>query len=340
MADNRVYMLRRRVVGDDFESALPFETAPMPQPDAGEVLVRNIYLSLDPANRLWVREQGSYIPPLPLDAPMIGLIIGEVVESRDDSLKPGDIVSGQGQWADYSPAPAAGLTKLDPVPGVPLAAFAGPLGATGWTAYFGLLEIGQPKAGETLLVSAAAGAVGSIVGQIGKIKGCRVIGIAGDDDKAAWLTRELGFDGAVNYRKAEDLSAAIAAACPDGVDIYFENVGQPVFDAVLDNINMNARIPLCGLIAQYNATSPVCNTYKMEQILLQRARIEGFLILDYFDRVAEAIGDLSGWMQAGKLKYRLTIEEGLENTLTAFHKLFAGGNVGKMLVKVGEEPGA
>ncbi len=338
MSQNRVFMLRSRPVGEDYETALPFETHAIPVPRDGDVLVRNIFLSLDPANRLWVREQGSYMPPLPLDQPMMGLVLGEVVESRFDGLKPGDLVTGAGQWGDYSLIAGAEAAPVQRDPAIPLAAYSGPLHATGWTAYWGLLDVGQPREGETLLVSAAAGAVGSLVGQIGKIKGLRVVGLAGSDEKCQWLTDELGFDAAINYKTSADLSAAIAAACPDGIDIYFENVGMPIFDIVLEHVNIGARIPLCGLIAQYNATEPVCNSYKLERLLIQRVRMQGFLVLDYFDRTPEAVADLSQWIRDGKLKYNIDIVDGLENTLTAFRRLFSGSNRGKQLVRIGADP--
>ena len=229
------------------------------------------------------------------------------------------------------------LTRLpDPLP-YPLTAFMGPLGLTGCTAYFGLLDVGQIKVGETVVVSAAAGAVGSIVGQIAKIKGCRVVGITGSNEKCRWLVEELRFDAAINY-KTVDLESAIAQACPDGIDVYFDNVGGSILDAVLTKINLHARIPLCGLISTYNATEPVPGPYNYSKILMKRVRVQGFIILDYIPRWSEAISDLGQWLNQGKIKYALEVIEGLENAPKAILKLLDGNKKGKLIVKVSEEP--
>jgi NADPH-dependent curcumin reductase CurA len=342
---SRQWTLVQRPEGDDFAAALKFQTLGKPVPGADEALVRTLYLSLDPANRLWMKDEPSYMPPVPVGGPMYGGIIGVVESSNTEAYQPGDIVTGLGDWADYKVIAANAMSKITPLPGVPLTAWMSVLGATGLTAYFGLLDVGKPAAGETLVVSAAAGAVGSIVGQIGKIKGCTVIGIAGSDDKCTMLVNHLGFDHAINYR-TESVRARLAELAPmradggGGVDIYFENVGGEIGNAVYDNLAMRARVALCGLISQYNLTGTPGGA-DLSKILMRRARIEGFLILDYFSRAGEAITDLAKWLGDGKLKYDVDVVDGLENTLAAFETLFApgGGHTGKLLVKVGPEAG-
>ncbi|MEH2238604.1 NADP-dependent oxidoreductase [Nostoc sp.] len=278
-AINRQFLLAARPVGDIKETDFEYREEPIPSPKDDEVLVRVIYLSLDPTNRIWMSDIEQYMPPVEIGEVMRGGIIGVVEESKNPNFKKGDLVSGMLGWQDYAIAlgnSGFSLTRLpDPLP-CPLNAFAGPLGATGFTAYFGLLDIGQPKVGETVVVSAAAGAVGSIVGQIAKIKGCRVVGITGSDEKCRWLTEELGFDAAINY-KTGDLEKALAQACPNGIDVYFDNVGGIILDAVLTKINLHARLPLCGLISTYNASKPVPGPYNYSQILMKRAVVQGFI---------------------------------------------------------------
>jgi NADPH-dependent curcumin reductase len=337
---NRQLRLASRPVGDIKESDFEYREEPIPSPKEGEVLVRSIYLSLDPTNRLWMSDMEQYMPPVEIGEVMRGGIIGVVEESKNQNFKQGDLVSGMLGWQDYAIAEGNSgfsLTRLpEPLP-CPLTAFMGPLGATGCTAYFGLLDIGQPKVGETVVVSAAAGAVGSIVGQIAKIKGCRVVGITGSDEKCRWLVEELGFDAAINY-KTVDLESALAQACPKGIDVYFDNVGGSILDAVLTKINLHARIPLCGLISTYNTTKPVPGPYNYSKILMKRVRVQGFIILDYIPRWSEAISDLGQWLNQGKIKYALEVIEGLENAPTAILKLFDGNKKGKLVVKVSEEP--
>ena len=337
---NRQLRLASRPVGDIKESDFEYREEPIPSPKEGEVLVRSIYLSLDPTNRLWMSDMEQYMPPVEMGEVMRGGIIGVVEESKNQNFKQGDLVSGMLGWQDYAIAEGNSgfsLTRLpDPLP-CPLTAFMGSLGATGCTAYFRLLDIGQAKVGETVVVSAAAGAVGSIVGQIAKIKGCRVVGITGSDEKCRWLVEELGFDVAINY-KTVDLESAIAQACPNGIDVYFDNVGGSILDAVLTKINLHARIPLCGLISTYNATEPVPGPYNYSQILMKRVRVQGFIILDYIPRWSEAISDLGQWLNQGKIKYALEVIEGLENAPKAILKLFDGNKKGKLVVKVSEEP--
>ncbi|MCI0665482.1 MAG: NADP-dependent oxidoreductase, partial [Acidobacteria bacterium] len=262
-----------------------------------------------------------------------GFTIGVVEESRHPNFQPGDNVQGLLGWQEYSVADGATLTKLPNNPAIPLTAYMGLFGPIGLTAYFGLLDITHPKEGETLVVSAAAGAVGSIVGQIGKIKGCQVVGIAGSDEKCKWITEELGYDRAINYKK-EDVREALKKACPSGIDIYFDNVGGEILDAVLRLINLHARISICGMISQYNATAPVPGPFNLINILTRRAKMEGFIVIDYLNRAQEAIADLSKWYMDGKIKYRVDVVDGLQNAPRAVNKLFDGSNQGKLIVKI------
>jgi NADPH-dependent curcumin reductase CurA len=334
---NRQWRLATRPEGLIKESDFEWKEAPVPVPGKNEVLVRNIYLSLDPANRGWVSDLESYIPPVAMGEVMRGITIGVVEQSNHDSFHAGDIVQGLLGWQDYAVSEGTGLTKLPTEPSLPLTAYMGLFGIIGPTAYFCLLHVGRPRAGETLVVSAAAGAVGSLVGQIGKIKGCRVVGIAGDDEKCRWITDELGFDAAINY-KTDPIHKSLRTHCPDGIDVYFDNVGGKILDAVLNRINIKARIAVCGLISQYNAVKPVPGPYNFARVLVQRARIEGFVVIDYMDRFQEAYDELGSWLAEGKIKYRVDIIDGLENAARGINKLFDGSNKGKLIVKVSDEP--
>ncbi|MEN9871445.1 MAG: hypothetical protein RLZZ171_2437 [Cyanobacteriota bacterium] len=312
--------------------------------EEGQILVRNIYLSLDPTNRGWLNEGDNYLPPVAIGEVMRGFGIGVVERSRNAKFPEGTLVQGFVGWQDYaigrSPrfanADETNLSELPKDPSVPLTAYLGLFGFIGMTAYFGLLDIGKPKAGETLVVSGAAGAVGSLAGQIEKIKGCRVVGIAGSEEKCRWLKDELGFDAAINY-KTESVLESLQQHCPNGIDVYFDNVGGEILDAVLSLINLRARIVLCGLISQYNATEPVPGPYNLLNIVTQRAKLEGFIILDYFDRAQEALADLGEWYAQGKIKYRVDAIDGLENAPSVINKLFDGTNQGKLIIKVSEE---
>lgn len=297
-----------------------------------QFLVRNLYLSLDPTMRMWATKD-TYLPAVKIGEVMRGGTIGVVEESLNPNFKVGDHVSGLLGWQEYAITDGKGVNALPSLPGVPLTAHFGLFGHIGMTAYFGLLDIGQPKPGETLVVSAAAGAVGSLVGQIGKIKGCRVVGIAGADDKCKWIVDELGFDAAINY-KTENVSEALKKHCPNGIDIDFENVGGEIMDAVLAQINLRARIALCGLISGYNATTPVPGPYNFANILIQRARVEGFIVLDYAPRAMECMTELGKWLMEGKIKYRIDEIDGLSGAPMALNKLFEGTNIGKLVVKI------
>jgi NADPH-dependent curcumin reductase CurA len=330
---NHQWRLAARPEGNLKESDFRWNEEPVPELQDGQVLIRNLYLSLDPANRGWVREGGSYMAEIPLGAVMLGGTVGVVEESRDPNFQAGEHVQGLLGWQVYAISDGAGLNKLPNNPAIPLTAYQGLFGHIGLTAYFGLLDITNPKPGETLVVSAAAGAVGSIVGQIGKIKGCHVVGIAGSDEKCKWIVDELGFDDAINY-KAEKVSAGLKRTCPKGIDIYFDNVGGETLGAVLAMINRHARISACGMISQYNATGPVPGPYNMINIVAQRAKIEGFIVTDYMPRAQEAMLDLIKWYSEGKLKYRVDVVEGLKEAPRALNKLFDGTNQGKLMIKI------
>ncbi len=330
---NHQWRLAARPVGMIKETDFQWAEEPVAELQDVQVLIRNHYLSLDPANRGWVREEGSYMAPIPLGSVMLGGTVGVVEESRNPNFQAGDSVQGFLGWQEYAISDGAGLNKLPNNPAIPLTAYLGLFGHIGLTAYFGLLDITHPKEGETLVVSAAAGAVGSIVGQIGKIKGCRVVGIAGSREKCEWIVNDLGFDAAINY-KTENIREALKRTCPNGIDIYFENVGGETLDAVLAMINLRARISVCGMISQYNATAPVPGPYNLINILARRAKMEGFIVTDYMPRAQEAISELIKWYMAGKLKYRVDVVEGLKNAPAALNKLFDGSNQGKLIIKI------
>lgn len=333
---NRQWRLAARPQGMIKDTDFEWVEEPVRSLETGEVLVRNIYLSLDPANRGWVREGPSYVEPVGIGDVMRGLTISVVEASRNDRFSEGDIVSGTAGWQDYGISDGSDLRVIPPSP-LPLTAFLGLFGMVGLTAYFGLLDVGKPQAGETLVVSGAAGAVGSIVGQIGKIVGCRVVGIAGSDAKCAWLTDELGFDAAVNY-KTESVTRNLHKHCPDGIDVIFENVGGEILDAELMWINNFARVVICGLISSYNATEPVPGPYGFRSVLVRRARIQGFIIFDYMDRASEAIQKMSEWYTEGRLKYRVDVYDGLETAPRNINRLFDGSHDGKLIIKVSDEP--
>jgi NADPH-dependent curcumin reductase CurA len=306
---------------------------PLREPRDGEVLIRILYLSLDPTHRIWASGRESYVPPVAIGEVMRGGALGVVEASRNPKLPVGARVRGLLGWQQYALSDGRGLSALPDDASIPLTAHLGLFGHIGMTAYFGLLDIGRPQPGETLVVSAAAGAVGSLVGQIGKIHGCRVVGIAGSDDKCRWITDELGFDAAIDHRK-EDVGAALGRLCPRGIDIDFENVGGAILDAILARINLRARIVLCGLISQYNATGPVPGPNNFVQILMKRARVEGFIVSDFLPRAAEATAALTRWLAEGKLKYRVDVVQGLRNAPAALNRLFDGSNTGKLIVEV------
>jgi NADPH-dependent curcumin reductase CurA len=302
-----------------------------------EVRVRNIYLSLDPANRMWISGEATYLPALKIGDVMRGGAIGIVEESRNPRFEVGEFVSGLLGWQVYYTGNGHGLAKISRVDGIPLLAYHGVLGAVGLTAYFGLLDIGRPQPGETLLVSAAAGAVGSLVGQIGKIKGCNVVGLAGTADKCRWLLEELRFDAAINYRSG-GFPGALERSCADGVDVYFDNVGGEILNAALGRINRKGRVVICGLISQYNAATPAHPLSNLSRFLIQRARMEAFIVIDYLPRAKEAFLQLTEWLLEGRLKYRVDVVQGLQQAPQALNKLFDGSNQGKLVVEISQPP--
>ncbi|MEM7480969.1 MAG: NADP-dependent oxidoreductase [Acidobacteriota bacterium] len=327
--------LAERPVGLPDDSTFEVAAADLPSAGDGEVLVRSVMLSLDPAMRGWMDDRKSYIPPVALGDVMRGLAVGEVVESRHPKFAEGDRVSGALGWQQWAVMPGEELHALPP--GVPYELALGPLGMVGMTAYFGLLDVGEPKEGETVLVSGAAGAVGSLVGQIAKIEGCRAVGIAGGPEKCALLTEELGFDAAIDYKATEDLHADLRAACPRGIDVYFDNVGGKILDTALRSINRGARVVICGAISQYNATEPPPGPANYLSLLVQRARMEGFIVFDYQDRYGEGARQMGQWIQEGKIRSRSHIINGLENAPEALLRLFDGRKTGKLIIRVGPD---
>jgi NADPH-dependent curcumin reductase CurA len=332
---NRQFKLISRPVGMVKRSDFEFVTTAAGEPGPGEVLVRVLYLSLDPAMRGWLNAGKSYVPPVGIGEVMRAGGAGRVVASNDPSLAVSDFVVGMTGVQDYCVAKAKDLTKVDPRM-APLPRFLGALGMAGLTAYFGLLDIGQPKEGETVVISGAAGAVGAVTGQIAKIKGCRAIGIAGGPDKCRYVVEELGFDAAVDY-KSEDVRAALARHCPKGIDIYFDNVGGEILDIALSLLARRARVVICGAISQYNNLEAMQGPRNYMSLLINHARMEGFVVFYYAARYAEGLQALAGWMLTGKLKAREDIVEGLETFPDTLQKLFRGENFGKLAIKVADE---
>jgi NADPH-dependent curcumin reductase CurA len=332
---NRKIVLASRPAGMPTLENFRFEEEDVPEIQDGDVLVRTLYLSVDPYMRGRMTDRKSYIPPFVVNEVILGGAIGEVVASKSPAFRVGDIVTGMLGWQLYSVKKAEGLSKVDPRV-APISTALGILGHTGLTAYFGLLDIGKPQPGETVVVSGAAGAVGTAVCQIAKLKGCRVVGIAGSDEKNKYLKEELGVDATINYRTVTDMRQAIIDACPKGVDIYFDNVGGEISDTVIQQINHGARIPLCGLISQYNLETLETGLKPQPYLIINSALMQGFIIIDYIPRFTEGIVQLAEWLKAGKLKNAEHVVEGFENTPIAFLGLFKGENLGKQLVKVAD----
>ncbi|MGH8179111.1 MAG: NADP-dependent oxidoreductase [Steroidobacter sp.] len=335
---NRRIVLARRPQGEPTAADFRLEEAPIPELKDGEILLQTVYLSLDPYMRGRMSEGPSYAAAAELGQVMVGGTVSRVLASRNPRATEGDLVSAYSGWQEYEVSKGLGLSKLDPR--IPKPSYAlGVLGMPGLTAYVGLLDLGQPKAGETLVVAAATGAVGSVVGQIAKIKGLRAVGIAGGKTKCDYAVKELGFDACIDHRDP-NMPAQLKEACPKGIDVYFENVGGAVWDAVLPLLNTHSRVPLCGLIAQYNATSlppgPDRSSQLMGAFLVKQIKVQGFIISNYFNRQAAFVEDMSQWMRDGRIKYREDITQGLENAPQAFMGLFKGSNFGKLLVQVSE----
>ncbi|MBA5686392.1 NADP-dependent oxidoreductase [Rugamonas apoptosis] len=330
---NHQFLLARRPVGAIQRSDFDYAATPVPALADGELLIKLEYISLDPAMRGWMNaSEDSYMPPVAIGEVMRAIAVGQVVESRHAGFAAGDHVTGLLGVQEYAVSRGQGLTKVDPKL-APLPLYLGALGMPGLTAYFGLLDVGQPKAGETVVVSGAAGAVGAVVGQIAKIKGARVVGIAGGADKCRYLVDVLGFDAAIDY-KSENVAEALREHCPQGVDVYFDNVGGEILDAVLNRLALNARIVICGAISQYNNTTPVRGPANYLQLLVKRATMKGVMVADYYPRAMEAIVAMGGWIAAGKLKTREDVVQGLDTFPETFQKLFDGSNNGKLVLKV------
>ena len=333
---NRQIVLKRRPVGvpepEDFEG----RQSAIPSPQAGEVLLKNLYLSIDPAIRGWMSDARSYLPPIAIGDPVRSGTLSQIVESKVEGWPVGQIVQALGTWESYSVVPEGQLHgRVETIEGIALPSMLSVLGGNGLTAYFGLLEVGRPNEGETVLVSAAAGGVGSIAGQIARIKGCRAVGLTGSDEKCAWLTDELGYHAAVNYKTA-DLKVALKEACPRGVDVFFDSVGGEILDTVLTRLNRRGRVALCGAISQINATELPPGPRNYLQLLAKSARMEGFTTLDFSRRYDEARADLARWSREGKLHYRDEIVEGIEQAPSHLLRLFSGEHRGKLMVKLAD----
>jgi NADPH-dependent curcumin reductase CurA len=337
MTVNRQWRLVRRPRGMVKEADFTWTEDPVPDVGAGQVLVRNLYLSMDPTQRGWMARD-TYIPAMAVGDVVRSFGVGQVVGSRHDGYRPGEIVQGGVGWQDYLLTDGGGLLPIAKLPkdvDIPLAMSV--LGLTGVTAYFGLLEVGRPRAGETVVVSGAAGATGSVVGQIAKIQGCRVVGIAGGPDKCAWLTGEVGFDAAIDY-KADEVVRRLAELCPEGIDLFFDNVGGEILDAALANLAMHGRVVICGAISVYNEKAPPPGPRNYLSLLTKRGRMEGFIVLDYMERASEAVAALSGWVREGKLRYEVDLQEGLEKAPATLLRLFEGKNRGKQLLRIADPP--
>jgi NADPH-dependent curcumin reductase CurA len=330
---NRQWLLAKRPVGMVSAANFEFREVPAPQPGPGEILVKNLFLSFDPAMRGWMEDRPSYIPPVGLGEVMRCGAVAQVIESHDEGFPVGSFVSGLFGWQEYA---VAGRGRATPIsPGTPLTWPLGVLGITGLTAYFGMLDLGQPKPGAMVVVSGAAGATGSIAAQIARIRGARAIGIAGGAEKCAWLRDAARLDAAIDY-KSEDVGKRLSEVCPNGIDVFFDNVGGEILDAVLARIALRARIVLCGGISGYNEKEPPPGPRNLMNLVRQRGRMEGLIVLDYAPRFAEATAQLTAWVRAGELAHREDIQDGIENAPRTFLRLFSGENLGKQLLRVGD----
>ncbi len=334
MTTNRRILLTARPEGLVTEDCLERVEEPLPTVGEGEVLVRVLCLSVDPTNRVWMREEDSYLPAVRIGDVVRAAGLGEVVESRHEGFGPGDLVMGLPGWQEYWKLSGEDMGRVVP-PGIAAEDMLSIYGATGVTAYFGLLEIGRPQPGETVVVSGAAGGVGSVAGQIARIKDAgRVVGIAGSDEKCRWVVDDLGFDACVNY-KTEGVAQRLRETCPDGIDVFFDNVGGEILDTVLTQINIGARIVMCGAISEYTrGESAGLKNYTA--LIMQRGRMEGFIILDYLDRFVEAIMELAPWVAEGRIKYAVEVVDGLEHAPDALNRLFTGAHSGKLIVRVAQ----
>ncbi|MEM6804149.1 MAG: NADP-dependent oxidoreductase [Bacteroidota bacterium] len=336
MPNNKAFTLAHRPVGFVDDKTFNFGEEPLRELQEGEVLIKIQYISLDPAMRGWMNDGKSYIKPVQIGEVMRAGTAGQVVESKAEGFSAGDFVTGYGGVQEYYITQAKHLVKVD-TSFAPLPTYLSVLGMPGMTAYFGILDTGQPKAGETVLVSGAAGAVGSVVGQIAKIKGCRAVGIAGGPEKCKYVVEELGFDDCIDYKNQDEhLRTAIKRTCPQGVDVYFDNVGGEILDTVLTRINMKARIVICGAISQYNNTTPIKGPSNYLSLLVNRARMEGIVVMDNIANYGKAAKEMAGWMAQGKLKSKEYIVDGLENFPSTLMRLFDGKKLGKLVLKVAD----
>ncbi len=336
MSHNRQWVLRTRPVGEIGPECLELVEGPIPTAGPGEVVVRTLYLSLDPTNRIWMSDMDQYLPPVQVGEVMRGGGIGQVVATGSDRFPVGALVNtGLGGWQDYVLAHQDTLSHLPPLPGVPLTAFMSVLGATGLTAWFGMVDICKPEAGETVVVSAAAGAVGSVAAQLAKRRGARVIGIAGGKDKCRWLAEDLKLDGVIDY-KSQDVGTELDRLCPNGIDCNFENVGGAIMNDVINRMNNFGRVALCGMISTYNGEGPASGLDDFARILMRRLTIKGFIIIDYLPRAGEAFAELAPLVLSGELQWKAHVVDGLENAAEAVKLLFSGAHDGKLMVKVGE----
>jgi hypothetical protein len=332
---SREIRLKSRPVGLPRESDFELAEVDVPEANDGEILVRNIYMSVDPYMRGRMIDRESYIPPFKLNQPLDGGCVGRVVQSNNESFAIDDVVLGMSGWREYFVSDGTGLLKVDPNV-APIQSFLGTVGMPGFTGYYGLLEIGRPQKGQTVFVSAAAGAVGAIVCQIAKIHGCHVVASAGSDDKVAWLLQEAGVDAAFNYKKTDNVVDEVGNLCPHGIDVYFENVGGVHLEAALEHMNNFGRIVMCGMISMYNATEPVPGPPNLFYVIGKQLTMQGFIISEHFDRLPQFYADMGKWIADGQIHWKETIVEGLESAPAALIGLFNGDNLGKMIVKVGD----
>lgn len=335
---NRQWRLVSRPTGMVTDTTFGYRKVPRPTAADGHFVVRTLYVSVDPAMRGWVTADPDYIPPIPLDSVMMAPALGQVVESRHTDFSVGDIVSGMFGWQDYSASSGGGLAPVHRfTPVHPLPRYLGALGGTGLTAYFGLLDVGRPKEGDVVVVSGAAGATGSVAAQIAKIKQCRVVGIAGGREKCRWLTEELRLDAAIDY-KTEDVDARLAALCPNGINVYFDNVGGRILETTLEHMTTWGRVALCGMISGYNAEGRQPGPANMFRLITRRIRMEGFLVPDYSPQFKEARRELSAWLATGALQAREDVRDGFDVIPRTFCELFTGTNIGKLMVKLADPP--
>ena len=332
---SRAWYFAERPEGEPDMDCFDLKEREVPRPDAGQLLVEVRYLSVDPYMRGRMRDRESYAEPWDVGDVLKGVVVGEVVESEHDRYGTGDLVTGEGAWAEHALLNGHEVAPVDPRVADP-PAYLGALGMPGRTAYFGLLDVGDPNPGDTVVVSGAAGAVGSVVGQIASLNGCHVVGFAGSDEKTDWLTDDLGFDAAINYKSTDDYRAALDEAAPDGVDVYFDNVGGPITDAVFTKLNLDASVAVCGQIAHYNDEEVPMGPRKLPMLIPSRASVEGFLVSDFSGRFRQASEQLGEWVARGEIQHRETVVDGLDRAPDAFLGLFSGDNIGKQVVRVSE----